>query len=136
MDHFPFPATRAASSDHDLFKRRGEGGPSNLVRDPPDRLLARPSVLLLGAAVPENDHVAHIADENSVVCQVKQIGSFAKFIFNPFALGDLNLQPLIDPAQLESPLLNSCFQFVSHPFERLFSPPSLDTYPTCQNRRQ
>ena len=73
------PAARAEQLLINFFKRCGENRLHELVRDLADRLLPLPSVPFLGAAIPVRDDIAHITDENGVMCEIEQVGLLASF---------------------------------------------------------
>ena len=61
-----------------VVKRGGEHGVQQLVRDSADGFFSRPFVELLGASVPEGDHVVHVAHHDRVMGGFKQVGLLAQ----------------------------------------------------------
>src|SRR5215475_2826507 len=100
------------------------------MRDLPDCLLSCPTVQRLGAAIPERNDIVGVANEDCIVSQIKQICSFSQGVLAPFAFRNFGLQTFTGSPEVGGPFLNSCFQLVAHPLERLLRSPPLNTYPT------
>ena len=90
----------------------------------PERLLARPAVLLLRASIPERDDVVHVAHEDAVVSEIEQTGPFPQGLFGPPAFSDLGLQLLVGLLELCGPLPNPGLHLVARDLQGVFGPPS------------
>ena len=91
MDELAFPAAVAPQLGRCLFERLGENRAEEPVRRLADRLAPRPAVELLRAPVPVGNFVAHVADENGVVGQVKESGLLTQNHFCPLAVFDVGI---------------------------------------------
>ncbi len=78
MDEFAFPTAGAEQLGVDLLDRRGKDCLRQLVTDLADRLLRRPSVQFLGAAIPVGDDVVHAVHENRIVREIEEAGLVAQ----------------------------------------------------------
>src|SRR5262249_27418146 len=67
-----FPAVSAQQLRVNLINRYRKDGLQELVRTLADRFLCRPSVQLFSPPIPVGDDVAHITDENGVMCEIEQ----------------------------------------------------------------
>src|SRR5208282_5101457 len=84
---FAVPTPRAQKLRPNLLNRRREDRLQELVSRLADRFLRRPAVHLLSAPIPISNDVAHVSDENRVVCEIQQaglLGSFRHFDFEVF----------------------------------------------------
>jgi hypothetical protein len=82
------------------------------MRDSPDRLLARPTVLLLCAAIPKGDHIAHVAHEDRIVSEVDEVSPLPQNLLNLSTFSDLSLQLFVDQSEVCSSVSNLRFHFV------------------------
>ncbi|CAN7566164.1 hypothetical protein LJR290_004038 [Variovorax sp. LjRoot290] len=78
MHQLAFPASGAQHLRFDLLERHGGDGLQQLGRGLAERLFSRPSIHLLGAAVPVLDRCFHVAHEHGVVREIQQVGVLAQ----------------------------------------------------------
>lgn len=73
MNQFAIPLPEPAQLFVYFRKRPGKNGGQEVVTAPSDRLLFRPSVQSLGAAIPELNRILVIHYQDRVVCDVEQL---------------------------------------------------------------
>src|SRR5208337_4708585 len=81
---FALPAAVPQQIGGYVVERCRKNGPQEIVRALSDRFLGPPPVKFLSAAIPVCDDVAHVADKNCVMCEIKQAGllrSHGHFLF-------------------------------------------------------
>ena len=74
VDEFAFPEFFLKQLLLDALRRGGEFSVKQSVRLFSQRLLPPPSIGLFRAMVPKDNGAVHIANENSIACQLKQLG--------------------------------------------------------------
>src|SRR5437016_559694 len=74
MNEFAFPEFFLKQLLLDALRRGGEFSVKESVRLFSQRLLPPPSIDLFRAMVPKDNGAVHIANENSIACQLKQLG--------------------------------------------------------------
>jgi hypothetical protein len=72
VDELPFPPV--CEQQLAIDRREGLGKPrlQQVVRDIADRLIAPPSVLFFGRAIPVGDDIVHVTDKNRVVRLIEE----------------------------------------------------------------
>src|SRR5262249_7444845 len=76
---FAVPAPGAQQLSVNLLNRRRIDRLQKLVSALTDRFLRRPAIQFLSSLIPVSDEVAHIADENGIVCEIQQAGLLSSF---------------------------------------------------------
>ena len=79
VHELPFPPPDAEHDPLDLVERAREDRLQQLVRDFAERLVALPSVQLLGAAIPVGDRVVLATNEKRVVGEVEKAGLLPQY---------------------------------------------------------
>ena len=83
-----------------------------------ERFLTSPAISFLGAAVPEGDHVVHVAHEDCVVSEIEKVGAFAqRFVCLP---------------KFFRAVLDSCFELIARLSQSFFSVSAFGAHPTRQ----
>jgi hypothetical protein len=119
VDELAFPAPGAGQLGHDVGERGGEDGLQAAMGHRAHRLRLGPSVHLLRPAIPVDDDVLLVADEDRVVGQVEELGLLPQRLLDAGPRRDLGREPLVAPREVRRPRLHPQLQLVAREAQRL-----------------